>query len=136
LGGELRGKISDAILTLKQLIKKISKYNDEFVKKRKKKYQSLFVTPEGHAYDDQQKTAIIVDDKHNLVVAGAGSGKTEVLITRIAYLVKRKDKIKPPQQSVPARLAEVNLRSVPDQDGQSRTHFQCKQLITGSIQSA
>jgi DNA helicase IV len=37
--------------------------------------------------------AIITDDKHNLVVAGAGSGKTEVLITRIAYLIKRKSEV-------------------------------------------
>ncbi len=46
--------------------------------------------------DENQKRAVIIDDKHNLVVAGAGSGKTEVLITRIAYLIERKpDTINP-----------------------------------------
>ena len=40
--------------------------------------------------DDEQITAIVTDDKYNLVVAAAGSGKTEVLITRIAYLIQRK----------------------------------------------
>lgn len=46
--------------------------------------------------DDDQQTAVITDDKHNLVVAGAVSGKTEVLITRIAYLIKRtSQRIKP-----------------------------------------
>jgi len=39
--------------------------------------------------DESQKRAIIIDDTHNLVVAGAGSGKTEVLITRAAYLRER-----------------------------------------------
>ena len=63
--------------------------------KRKKEYDDLF-KKSPFPLDDYQKTAIITDDKHNLVVAGAGSGKTEVLITRIAYLIKRKsDTIKP-----------------------------------------
>ena len=46
--------------------------------------------------DEEQKAAIITDDKHNLVVAAAGSGKTEVLINRIAYLLEKKpNNIKP-----------------------------------------
>ncbi|MDH5461644.1 MAG: UvrD-helicase domain-containing protein, partial [Candidatus Bathyarchaeota archaeon] len=46
--------------------------------------------------DNEQQEAIITDDKYNLVVAAAGSGKTEVLITRIAYLIARQpDGVKP-----------------------------------------
>jgi DNA helicase-4 len=46
--------------------------------------------------DDEQQTAIVTDDKYNLVVAAAGSGKTEVLITRVAYLIQRKpDRVEP-----------------------------------------
>lgn len=74
---------------------KIRQYNEEFVKIKKKEYVDLFKR-ENLVLDDDQQTAVIVDDKHNLVVAGAGSGKTEVLITRIAYLIKRtSDRIKP-----------------------------------------
>ena len=43
--------------------------------------------------DENQRRAVIVDDKHNLVIAGAGSGKTETLITRIAYLILRRHPI-------------------------------------------
>jgi len=64
-------------------------YNDEFVKQRKTEYKHLW-SKESISLDDEQQTAIVTDDKHNLVVAAAGSGKTEVLITRIAYLIKRK----------------------------------------------
>lgn len=79
----------------KGLLTEINKYNEDFVKRKKKEYVDLFKR-ENLVLDNDQQTAIVTDDKHNLVVAGAGSGKTEVLITRIAYLVKRKpDTIKP-----------------------------------------
>lgn len=38
----------------------------------------------------QQKVACIVNNDANLVIAGAGSGKTLVMLTRAAYLIKRK----------------------------------------------
>lgn len=74
---------------------KINNFNKEFVTRRKKEYDYLFKSVP-FPLDDNQKDAIIKDDKHNLIVAGAGSGKTEVLTTRIAYLIERKpDTIKP-----------------------------------------
>lgn len=73
----------------------ILNYNKEFVERRKKEYSYLW--RKGLlSLDDEQQKAVITDDKHNLVVAAAGSGKTEVLITRIAYLIARKpDGVKP-----------------------------------------
>ncbi|MCZ7406697.1 MAG: UvrD-helicase domain-containing protein [Candidatus Methanoperedens sp.] len=67
----------------------IDNFNKKLVERRKKEYDYLF-NKSTLGLNDEQKTAIVTDDKHNLVVAGAGSGKTEVLITRIAYLVLRK----------------------------------------------
>lgn len=67
----------------------IENFNKNLIERRKKEYDILFKRSNTDL-NDEQKTAIITDDKHNLVVAGAGSGKTEVLITRIAYLVLRK----------------------------------------------
>jgi DNA helicase-4 len=67
----------------------VSDYNKGFILQRKRDYSYLWskglVT-----LDDEQQTAIVTDDKHNLVAAAAGSGKTETLITRIAYLIERK----------------------------------------------
>lgn len=74
---------------------KISTYNKDFVERKKKEYAYLF-KKNNLVLDDDQQTAIITDDTYNLVVAGAGSGKTEVLTTRVAYLIKRtSDTIKP-----------------------------------------
>ncbi len=42
-------------------------------------------------FDSDQKEAVIVDENVNLVIAGAGSGKTEVITTKIAYLTSRSE---------------------------------------------
>ena len=83
---ELCSEIRDKIMEYSRFV---SRYNNEFVEHRKKEYAYIF-RKNGFSLDEEQKNAVVKDDKHNLVVAGAGSGKTEVLITRIAYLIKRK----------------------------------------------
>ncbi|AKB24891.1 DNA helicase IV [Methanosarcina sp. MTP4] len=62
--------------------------NEDFIQERIQKYDTLF-QKSPFPLDDSQKRSIVIDDTHNLVVAGAGSGKTEVLITRAAYLTER-----------------------------------------------
>ncbi|MCQ1535295.1 AAA family ATPase [Methanosarcina sp. KYL-1] len=62
--------------------------NEDFIQERIQKYDFLF-QKSPFPLDDSQKRSIVIDDTHNLVVAGAGSGKTEVLITRAAYLTER-----------------------------------------------
>jgi DNA helicase-4 len=89
---EFHQNILTQIQTINGLKNDITNYNDKFVKKRKKDYKDLFKTSYGEL-DEHQQEAIIRDDKYNLVVAGAGAGKTEVLIRRIAYLIKRKPDI-------------------------------------------
>lgn len=75
----------------------IDNFNKRLIERRKKEYEFLF-NKSTVGLNDEQKTAIITDDKHNLVVAGAGSGKTEVLITRIAYLALRKQETVAPNR--------------------------------------
>jgi len=67
----------------------IESYNQRFIERRRREYAHLFRNGDT-ALDDEQQRAILTDDMVNLVVAGAGSGKTETLITKIAYIVQRK----------------------------------------------
>ncbi|MBD3213515.1 MAG: AAA family ATPase [Candidatus Lokiarchaeota archaeon] len=92
--------LSSDIKNLKQKFKdlkrKIRTYNSSFIENRLKKYQSFFDGEQfGIKYplDQSQRHAIVKDDKHNLIIAGAGSGKTSVITSRIAYLIKRKDNV-------------------------------------------
>lgn len=71
----------------------IENYNRNLIERLKKKYNPLFEINRKdvskYNLDEEQKEAVLKDDKCNLVVAGAGTGKTEVLITRIRYLCER-----------------------------------------------
>jgi len=42
------------------------------------------------ALNDQQKDAVISEDKRLLVLAGAGSGKTKTLLQKLIYLIEEK----------------------------------------------
>lgn len=82
--------ISKSIYIITELKNNFQTYdNTAFVEKRILEYDYLF-KKSPFPLDKYQKVAVVTDDTHNLVVAGAGSGKTEVLITRAAYLIERK----------------------------------------------
>lgn len=81
---------------LYKLRKEVYHYNEQFIERRLKEYKTFF---DGKQYnlkplDYLQRKAIIIDDKHNLIIAGAGAGKTAVLTSKITYLINRQDKPK------------------------------------------
>jgi len=41
--------------------------------------------------DDEQRRAVIIDDNHCLLVAGAGAGKTTTMAAKVKYLVERQN---------------------------------------------
>jgi DNA helicase IV len=94
---KLKSRLKNNLKKLNDFEEEIHNYNSDFVKRKKKEYEYFFKR-DNLVLDDDQQTAIITDDTHNLVVAGAGSGKTEVLTTRIAYLIKRKSDTIQPQR--------------------------------------
>ncbi len=67
---------------------KLNKLNKAFIEKELKQYKELFDNIDGKSLDKQQRMAIVMDESHNLVVAGAGSGKTLTILGKVLYLLK------------------------------------------------
>ena len=64
-------------------------FNKQFVKQELNKYNTFFDNIEGNKLDTQQKTAIVTDEDNNIVIAGAGSGKTTTIVGKVNYIIDR-----------------------------------------------
>ena len=66
-----------------------SKANEAFVANELIRSRELFDRIEARPLTDEQRKAVVVDEKRNLVVAAAGSGKTSVVVAKAGWLVRR-----------------------------------------------
>jgi DNA helicase-4 len=69
----------------------IINYNKKYVLSQKEKLQHYFDDIEGKQLDEQQRTAILTDEYSNLIIAGAGSGKTLTILGKVKYLLEQKN---------------------------------------------
>ena len=69
-------------------VENLDKYNQAVMNKHKQSYKSLFDGLERHPLTEKQRDACIVANDANLVLAGAGCGKTSVMLGRCAYLLE------------------------------------------------
>jgi len=69
----------------------IVSYNKNYVLSQKEKLNIYFDDVEGKKLDDQQRTALITDEYSNLIIAGAGSGKTLTILGKVKYLIEQKN---------------------------------------------
>ena len=104
LGDRLLKKNTSLLRIQERLISSIDNVENQLnasridlIERHSKEYEFIFEAGD-FPLDADQRAAIITDDHENLVVAGAGSGKTEVLITRIAYIIKRLGNNSPPER--------------------------------------
>ena len=67
---------------------KVDAHNKAFVENEFLRCSAFFDTIAGYSLDKQQRECCVVDEDAGLVVAGAGSGKTSVIMAKVAYLVK------------------------------------------------
>lgn len=74
----------------RQLERLVDVVNERYIQREMKLHDDLFSHIKGYALDMEQRRAVITDEENNLVVAGAGSGKTLTIIGKIRYLVEVK----------------------------------------------
>ncbi|MEK5419524.1 UvrD-helicase domain-containing protein [Paenibacillus sp. FSL L8-0708] len=81
---------SASIDAYKELNKYRSDWNKEYIKRELIEAQELLSNIDGKSLDAQQRIAVVTDEDSNLVLAGAGSGKTLTIAGKVKYLVERK----------------------------------------------
>lgn len=59
-------------------------FNKQFVKEELETYNDFL-----GRLDTQQRTAVVTDEDNNIVIAGAGSGKTTTIIGKVNYIIDR-----------------------------------------------
>lgn len=89
LPDELRNTVSQFQDWSNKLSSLRKTFNESFVKEELVKYSAFFDSIEGRSLDQQQREAIIKDEDSNLVIAGAGSGKTTTIIGKVQYVMGR-----------------------------------------------
>lgn len=62
--------------------------NQKFLSKELQNYQKYFDKVENNPLTERQRLACVANEDNNLVIAGAGSGKTSVIIAKAGYLIQ------------------------------------------------
>ena len=69
----------------------VDQRNAEFVQEKVRALANWFENRLEHPLTAAQRRAVVIDEDTNLVIAGAGAGKTSTLITKLAYLLEVRD---------------------------------------------
>ena len=69
-----------------------AKANEAFLVNEMVRSRELFDRIEARPLTGEQRKAVVVDERRNLVVAAAGSGKTSVIVAKAGWLVRRMDR--------------------------------------------
>lgn len=83
-------KISECLNRVEKWLARADEYNEDFVERQLERSEPFFEEIGGEALslDTEQRRAVVRNDTYNRVIAAAGTGKTLVLTSRIAYLVE------------------------------------------------
>ena len=83
------------ITNFSKIEEKIEEYNERYIDRELVKEKEYFdnilkdIDP-NIMLDEEQRRAVIMDDNHCLLIAGAGAGKTTTMAAKVKYLVEKK----------------------------------------------
>src|SRR5690606_3200395 len=66
----------------------LEKMRQSYVARQLQRYADVFAAVESQPLTERQREACVGDEDNNLVLAGAGTGKTSVMVGRDGYLLK------------------------------------------------
>ena len=66
----------------------VKSFRSQYVNRLKEQFSSYFDEVESKPLSERQRDACVIDEDNNLVLAGAGTGKTSTMVGRAGFLVK------------------------------------------------
>lgn len=85
---EHRAVLIKASKLLRQPDAQLEEARDRYVERALLEHDELFDKVESKPLSPKQRRACVIDEDNNLILAGAGTGKTSTVIGRVAFLVK------------------------------------------------
>lgn len=64
-------------------------FNKKFIPNELQQYKVFFKNVEKHGLDKDQQIAVVTDEDNNIVIAGAGSGKTTTIVGKVNYIIDK-----------------------------------------------
>jgi len=87
---DIKDSITETIKFHKSSKRWVTINNKLFIKNERIKEKSFFDTVELNPLTYKQQEAVLVNENNNLILAGAGSGKTSVIVAKVIYLLKKR----------------------------------------------
>lgn len=67
----------------------VKERNETYIETELIRFNDFFDTIESNPLTLQQRKSVIIDEAHNLIVAGAGTGKTSTIVAKTGYLIEK-----------------------------------------------
>ncbi len=68
--------------------REVKNFRDQYVNRLKAQFSPYFDRVENNPLTESQRDACVIDEDNNLVLAGAGTGKTSTMVGRAGFLIK------------------------------------------------